>query len=516
MFRVTSIKIGQNTIRPPARGITIFTGPNNSGKTRTLNEIEWKIKNPKIPRIIVNEVKIKNDNLSDSDLENWVKKNLLLSADGHRYELWGNRSIGSNIRDSRGHLINLSVERLGVEDRITNFRDPRKAEGGYDYFNPERDKPESLSHLLLKDNKLQEEVYGKTEKILGSGLSVSRYSHGEVLRLVGKKFLKNNSSPEQGGEWHDNPIIFQQLENQGHGIQAVINIIGVLTATKASIITIDEPELFLHPPLAYKMGQFIGTLTDKQIFIATHSEHIMNGILSKAKSVEIIRLEKKQGSFISKKLEPKKVKELWDDARLRYTRLPQGLFCDLVVLCENNTDCMFYAAAKDAYFEKQHAGYEPEFCFVDVNGKNAIHKYWKILQELHIPVVCITDIDYLILRKNEGVKAIKEMEKLLDCKIKYIKIETKKIRKKIKIDGIKSPRLTLAERNQLKTEIENLKKKGVFVLSEGSLESFDRGIRHNEKADWLAVAMGEKVFKKVEPQKLLSEIISFYEDNSES
>lgn len=56
---------------------------------------------------------------------------------------------------------------------------------------------------------------------------------------------------------------------------------------------IDEPESFLHPPQAKIMGEIIGqTLSEhQQVFISTHSEEIVKGLLEVCpERVKMIRI----------------------------------------------------------------------------------------------------------------------------------------------------------------------------------------------------------------------------------
>ena len=57
-------------------------------------------------------------------------------------------------------------------------------------------------------------------------------------------------------------------------------VLAVLTATKDSLIIIENPESHLHPSAQSKMGEFLSRAANEgvQIIIETHSDHLMNGI----------------------------------------------------------------------------------------------------------------------------------------------------------------------------------------------------------------------------------------------
>lgn len=57
-------------------------------------------------------------------------------------------------------------------------------------------------------------------------------------------------------------------------------VLAVLTASKDSLIMIENPESHLHPSAQSRMGEFLSRAANEgvQIIIETHSDHLMNGI----------------------------------------------------------------------------------------------------------------------------------------------------------------------------------------------------------------------------------------------
>ncbi len=69
--------------------------------------------------------------------------------------------------------------------------------------------------------------------------------------------------------------------NVGFGISYILPIItALLKAKKGSILIIENPEAHLHPRGQRKMGELIALTATRgvQVFLETHSDHIMNGI----------------------------------------------------------------------------------------------------------------------------------------------------------------------------------------------------------------------------------------------
>jgi predicted ATPase len=70
-------------------------------------------------------------------------------------------------------------------------------------------------------------------------------------------------------------------KNVGFGISYVLPIVlALLTAEKDKIIVIENPESHIHPKGQVELGKLISlaTKTGAQLFIETHSDHILNGI----------------------------------------------------------------------------------------------------------------------------------------------------------------------------------------------------------------------------------------------
>ena len=69
--------------------------------------------------------------------------------------------------------------------------------------------------------------------------------------------------------------------NVGFGISYILPIItALLKAKKGSILVIENPEAHLHPRGQRKIGELISQCASRgvQIFLETHSDHVMNGI----------------------------------------------------------------------------------------------------------------------------------------------------------------------------------------------------------------------------------------------
>ena len=81
-------------------------------------------------------------------------------------------------------------------------------------------------------------------------------------------------------------------KNVGFGITYVLPVLlSLLTAEKGKIIVIENPESHIHPQGQAKLVKLIAlaTSTGAQIFIETHSDHILNGIRVEVKEKNIAK-----------------------------------------------------------------------------------------------------------------------------------------------------------------------------------------------------------------------------------
>jgi len=120
--------------------------------------------------------------------------------------------------------------------------------------------------------------------------------------------------------------------NVGFGISYVLPIItALLKAKKNSILIIENPEAHLHPHGQRKMGELIAICANRgvQIFVETHSDHILNGIRISAKT-KAVDPENIRLFFFEKKQFDKKVRhvvatpKILENGRLDFW--PDGFF----------------------------------------------------------------------------------------------------------------------------------------------------------------------------------------------
>src|SRR5262249_53586021 len=132
------------------------------------------------------------------------------------------------------------------------------------------------------------------------------------------------------------------LSQQGDGMRSFAGVMLHLIAGAQSMLLIDEPEAFLHPPQARLLGRMLieSKRTDCQLIVATHSSDVVRGVLDAlSEDVQIVRLCRDGNLNTGSLLDAEQVRALWGDPLLRYSNILDGLFHERTVVCESDADC---------------------------------------------------------------------------------------------------------------------------------------------------------------------------------
>ena len=137
---------------------------------------------------------------------------------------------------------------------------------------------------------------------------------------------------------------YEKLDEQGDGLRAFVGVVVALLVVNRGLFLIDEPEAFLHPPQAFRIGEFLATETgnSKQVVAATHSVDFLRGVLSKTREVTVIRIDRTGSQNTFRRLEPKTLKGLVADPLLSSARVLDGLFYAGAIVVEADRDARFY------------------------------------------------------------------------------------------------------------------------------------------------------------------------------
>ncbi|MCR9065613.1 MAG: AAA family ATPase [Cytophagales bacterium] len=388
-----------STINFEKNDIVVLVGANNSGKSATLREAEQRLNNEKEVKSKVLKgltFKISGDKADFiEDLENSSLKKLEglnVTYSGFRYNLNASnidyffKNIGIGLQGMQPYFVN----RLSTENRIQASNPPQN-------IHLTQQASEHPIHNLQKDDTLELRFSDYFYKAFGTDLIVHRNAGNQVPLYVGQRPV-----PQIGEQMHSINYIkeiekLDLLHEQGDGMRSFVGVLLNAFVSSYSILFIDEPEAYLHPPQSRFLGKMLSKdlPSDRQMFIATHSQDFLQGLLeSDDNKLRIIRIQRDGNINKVHELTNLELKKIWSDSILRHSNILNGLFHSKVILCESDSDCRFFTAILSNICEEKNTPV-PDFLFIHCGGKHRMPTVIKALNKLNVPIKVISDFDLL-------------------------------------------------------------------------------------------------------------------------
>lgn len=486
-----NIKFNDNTeLLLEKNSIVVFTGANNSGKSRVLKDIESSIDCANhVEKVVVKTSE--SDYCGEIDEKSFFEEHFLKDENGnYRLLECGHAFDTSSLkrfwqgRTLYNELYKVFVNRLSTEKRLS-------ASNALIRNNqPER----HPIYRLNKNEELAQKISDYFCEAFGVDLIVNRNEMQTIPLHVGKAPDKSSYTIDRQDEYYNIVSKLPKLQEQGDGMRSFASILLHTFTSDYSITLIDEPEAFLHPPQARVLGKMLAknNPSNRQLFISTHSEDFLQGLLdADNENVMVIRINREDNINKMSILHNDKIKELWGNPILRYSNILSGLFHGKVVVCESDYDCLFYQAVINAIFEKKKE-IAPDLLFTHCGGKSRVKDVVNALKAVNVPVVAITDFDLLNSSHNFRPLANAfginwETELFPNMKVIYDSMNAKsssgndawaQIKKigKAGFDG---------DGPEAYEKVETLcKSKGLFVVPVGEMECFDKTV-NKEKKEWV-------------------------------
>ena len=389
--------------------VVALVGPNNAGKSVALHELEEHLAGVSRGKV-VNSVKIAKSGTPE-DFSNFVEKNLSfeIRRGNRRYRGYGfNFTTGGSSEltelwtSSPHRLSPLFCRRLQTETRIEDSN-------AADSIDPLSDVPTNPIHLLLLSDETELRISNHFRQAFGQDLMLYRQGGRVLPLLVGVRPI-----PDYGKGEDRLSLSFVErmnastvpLQEQGDGMRSFASIIlHLLAPVTPSVLLLDEPEAFLHPPQAKLIGEIISEETSEraQLFVATHSPDVLQGLVDGAADrLRILRIQRSGNVNRVKELNKDLVKRVSGDSLMKYSSVLSGVFHERVIICESDSDCLFYSSILDV--PDVHRGPQPDVLFVHANGKDRMDELARTLVALDVRVDVIADIDILKdLRKFKSI-----------------------------------------------------------------------------------------------------------------
>lgn len=383
----TELKLGFNTT-------VIFVGPNNSGKSAALREIQHLLARNGSGRVIRSVNKVVEGSASSfstllKDVSQVIADSRLLKYEGYKFSIRDDEikdfpKVCDSVRDV---FVNLSR----TDDRLSGSNPAKSI--AYRY--------ESASHpihLLIPDRNLESEISDAFFEAFGKNLLVYRAGGAEASlhvsdhptsHFVGREFDKDTSEFFREKSNH--------LMQQGDGMRAFATIaLDAIVTAQQTVILIDEPEAFLHPPQARAIGKLIAKekTHHRQIFVSTHSSSVLRGIVEGSSGdIVIVRLTRKGDINPAHVLSANSIKNIYSDSLTKYSSIIDAVFHKNVIITESEADVQFY----EALLELPQVGgaVAADTLFIYSSGKQRLARLAAVSRDLGIRTAVIVDLDIL-------------------------------------------------------------------------------------------------------------------------
>src|SRR5579862_5505455 len=296
-FRLSVITFsGGQTVSPPAVGVLLIVGPNNSGKSRALREIlsNLRLGEPRSERVVTNVKDVREGSLDE--FATWL---------GERFRVTENQVIGAGFHVSTTDIPQLISNDWGRQSGFHHFTlalvshldtaSRLSSAGPTPSYDGVSGHPIEPLQILYAEQLAEERLSKAFSDAFDDDLVVDRHAGSQIA-------LRSGTRPDPvklGGQLH---LLYAAearklplLHEQGDGMRSFTACLLQTEILQRPVALIDEPEAFLHPPQARQLAFHIAQAAreqKRQVIIATHSADIVQGALESGSDVAVVRLER--------------------------------------------------------------------------------------------------------------------------------------------------------------------------------------------------------------------------------
>lgn len=533
---------GGQTVVLKDSSILIIVGPNNAGKSSVLREIRDHLQERYVFGPVLRDAEIRVSGTVDA-----FKRQI--EAAGISTEKIGVIKIGYAEYDlkyvdeefKRGFVgskvIPLLVSYLGAEERL-QLCDPCSRG---DYL---RSAPKNPMQWLELDDVAEARISEIFEKTFGAKLVLNTVAGDKLMLHVARddELKEDFENTRAYAKWLAS---LPRLHRQGDGMRSFAGTLMSLLVHPTTVVLLDEPEAFLHPPQVRKLAEVISSEVpgECQVIVATHNDAFLRALLdSSGDRVVLARIVRDGRVNNVTILEQREIEEIWNDPLLKTSDVLSALFHEAAIICEGESDARFYSTLLDAIKSENR---DPDIRFYHFGGKDRIASIVKALRAVKTPVIAIVDIDilsdknkfFLLFEALGGDRTL--IEKEVDFLARFVaerkgqltaaelvvelrriipELEncsdvSKQVRTKLASLGksssnwgrIKQDGMRALDANTFFKISEACKSVGLLINPEGELEGFCRSVPRTRKSEWL----NEVIRRDFRTDKFLEDARSF-------
>lgn len=415
-YNIEEVCFSDGTCITPG-SLTVIVGPNNSGKSRALRDIENIITGSARAQVVVAGLKHSTPS-SVQELRDAYKVETYTDTQGNVFlrslsstlTTQHNIHVGSAWERDLEHLLsvqdesalkvfrswfgNMFVSMFSTEDRLRLVKESDSSERGT---------TENLLQAFYKEGIAAEDhVRAIVREAFQKDIRLDFSSLRRILLRIGDDL---SSAPVDAREALDYYEKVDKLDDQGDGIRSFVATVLTLLVGKRPVLLLDEPEAFLHPPQAFRLGEVIAQQSNenRQVIVATHSSELLRGILSRRSDVAIVRVNRTGNGSEIKVLPSKEVAYFSSDPLLSSTRILDGLFYKGAIIVEADADSVFYQRIGRRLVDAD------SYHVAHAHNKQTVAKVLSPYRSLGVQYAAIVDFD-VIRVKAEFMALVKQFD----------------------------------------------------------------------------------------------------------
>ena len=380
----------------PLRSLNLIIGPNNSGKSSLLSDLQSLTDTGVL--LASHDPK----GLTEEQIHQYLdsKKEYLVPAPGGgswKKESWEDAEplIKSHFAHASKAFI---VEKWKGSTIILDGKTRLSIVDDQAYMGIGSVQPRNIFETLRRDRSLKAKLQSHIGAVLpGKFFALWNPEQTKLRAYICDKEpiddIEYFDSPEAKKFFEEND---RPLSYYSDGIKAYLGILVNVIAGGKEHFLIDEPEAFLHPNLCFKLGQTLTQISkegENLCFCATHSPYFLKGCLSHTPAeVSVTRLEYESGEDRAKTLETEDIMSVIHDPLLNNIGVTEGLFHSRVVVTEGDSDRAFYMEINNRLITFKQGGIR-DCLFINAQNKQTIAKVMALFRKVSIPCAAVSDID---------------------------------------------------------------------------------------------------------------------------
>ncbi len=251
-IRLTSLTFKSGaTVRCADTNIIIIVGPNNVGKSRTLNDVDVLVtSNNNGPSTVVQSVEVEyfgsRDDFWKAIKDSWTKSKGVI-PEAFSPQNGGGVSPITYAGTERwpsyfgGHFSSIFKQVLRTNDRITGSNSVQSVHFG-------RVSSVLPLHLMHQNFEMQKKVSSACEQAFGVQIGVDVMAGSMVPLYIGFNAAPNSLEERTSPPYLEHLRSLREVSEEGDGVRSFVSILINRLQPHKTISLIDEPEAFLHPP----------------------------------------------------------------------------------------------------------------------------------------------------------------------------------------------------------------------------------------------------------------------------